>query len=99
MGVYVKDMQMPSGCGSCDFANFFSDGEPYCRRLMKRVKASSRLPDCPLHDVPSPHGKLIDVNEACEKYPVDADPRNGYLLYKLNDELSTIIPAEEEAKT
>ena len=52
MSVFVKDMQMPSGCGSCDFANFFSDGEPYCRRLMKRVKASSRLPDCPISAVP-----------------------------------------------
>lgn len=41
-----------------------------------------------------PHGKLIDVDEAGRRFPVEADPRNGYMLYKLNNELSTIIEAE-----
>lgn len=51
MSVIVKDMKMPTGCGSCDFANYFSDGEPYCRRLMRRiVQASKRLDECPLED-------------------------------------------------
>ena len=61
MGVYIKGMEMPSGCASCDFANYLRDGEPYCRRLMRRVPAARRLPDCPLVPVP-PHGRLIDAD-------------------------------------
>lgn len=51
MSVIVKDMNMPTGCGSCDFANYFSDGDPYCRRMMRRiVRPTARLDDCPLED-------------------------------------------------
>lgn len=56
MAVIVKDMEMPTGCGSCDFANYFTDGEPYCRRTMKRVKrASARLNECPLEEEEEKH--------------------------------------------
>ncbi len=47
MSVFVKDMDMPTGCLSCDFCNPFVD-EPYCRRLMKRAPKATRLEDCPL---------------------------------------------------
>lgn len=51
MSVIVKGMNMPTGCGSCDFANYFSDGEPYCRRLMHRItRHGERLDGCPLED-------------------------------------------------
>ena len=66
MGVYIKDMEMPSGCASCDFANYLRDGEPYCRRLMRRVPAARRLPDCPIGPVP-PHGRLGDLDELKER--------------------------------
>lgn len=47
MSVLFKDMDMPTGCLSCDFCNPFVD-EPYCRRLMKQAPKATRLEDCPL---------------------------------------------------
>lgn len=53
MSVGVKGMDMPTGCGSCPFARYLSDKAPYCARLMQVIKfASSRLPECPLFDLP-----------------------------------------------
>ena len=65
MSVIVRNMQMPTGCGSCDFANYFSDGEPYCRRLMRHVTATKRLDDCPLSPL-TPLEKALE-----EKGPVN----------------------------
>lgn len=49
MSVIVRDMNMPTGCGSCDFANYFSDGVPYCRRLMRAIlRPAQRLDGCPI---------------------------------------------------
>jgi len=55
MSVIVKDMHMPTGCGSCDFAYYFDDEEthPYCRRLMRTIqRPSQRFEDCPLSPAP-----------------------------------------------
>lgn len=94
-GIYIHDMKMPTGCASCDFANYFSDGEPYCRRLMRRVvKHDARLDNCPLVAVPD-HGRLIDADAATIICKTDAG------IYDLTDTpeflsyLPTIIPADK----
>ena len=96
MGVYIKDMEMPSGCASCDFANYLRDGEPYCRRLMRRVPAARRLPDCPLGPVP-PHGRLIDADELLQSHSVSDGIYypDAYIPATAIKAAPTIIPAEE----
>lgn len=100
MGVYIKDMEMPSGCASCDFANYLRDGEPYCRRLMRRVPAARRLPDCPIVPVP-PHGRLGDLDELVRQFPYlnNFDSGNVTMTMKaIRNRLytaPTVIPAEE----
>lgn len=83
MGLYIPGMEMPKdGAVSlivCSSGNVYTDG---------LIPVGEAIP------VP-PHGRLIDADEACRRFSVDADPRNGYMLYKLNNELSAIIPAEE----
>ena len=82
MGVYVKGMEMPTGCISCDFCNPFVE-EPYCRRLMKRVPKVTRLDNCPLIEVPEPERapyKLLD--DDLSNSPV---PRNDGLYNVLNE--------------
>ena len=69
MSVYVKDMDMPSGCLSCDFCNPFTD-EPYCQRLMKTTPKGNRLKDCPI--VPeAPAQRWIPVSERLPEPNVD----------------------------
>ena len=94
MSVLIRGMKMPESChecvagygGFCFVASAESDG--IC-------PDHGRPDDCPLIELPTEHGRLIDVDEASRRFPAEADPRNGYMLYKLNNELSTIIEAEE----
>jgi hypothetical protein len=58
--VLIKGMDMPKGCGECPL---FDDE---CFSLYKCCRASSwgsdtaRASDCPLVEIPTPHGDLID---------------------------------------
>ena len=76
MSVLIKGMKMPKNCEDCRFEDFGG--------CMFRVKRS----DCPLVEVPTPHGRLIDADElllrsvsGTEIYHISAAP--------------TIIEAEE----
>lgn len=95
MGVYIKGMEMPSGCLSCDFCNPFTD-EPYCRRLMRKTPKVTRLEDCPLVTVP-PHGRLIDAQEQMRLMrSYEYDTYDDYSrAFDMLDNAPTIIEAED----
>ena len=116
MAVLIKGMEMPKSCERC----FIKPG--YCPAIIKRMKsdvpgytwipANYRHEDCPLIEVPEPHGRLIDADAldiyqradaAHAEYQEDED--NFYLegiadgLCEAAKQLSvarTIIPANEE---
>lgn len=70
MSVLVKGMEIPKSCGECpldydsiacratnkEFPNRSSDDgfDAYC---------NTRMPDCPLVEVPTTHGRLIDADK------------------------------------
>lgn len=67
MSVLVKGMDMPISCAKCPLS--ISE----CSAVMERVKTSEpkiiewipwsyRHEDCPLVEVPTPHGRLIDAD-------------------------------------
>lgn len=66
MGVYIKGMKMPKCCDSCDFYDIILGEKPFCDLTEKNVCAGGfnprkeRMIDCPLVDVKTPHGRLID---------------------------------------
>lgn len=107
MAILVKGMEMPTGCISCDFCNPFVE-EPYCRRLMKRVPKVTRLDNCPLIEVPEPHGRLIDASEKIKVQMYDEEHEDWFsekmtiddLLGKgwIDAEAPTIIPASGEGE-
>ena len=81
--VIVKGMDMPTECEYCGFCRFYRDnGSVWCnarnRVLMMHweepdwVHLDVRKPDwCPLAEVKTPHGELIDRNvlwDAMSKY-------------------------------
>ena len=88
MSVVVKGMKMPQDCFECDFFNPFV-GEPYCRRLLKRCPTTGRLEDCPLGEVPTPHGRLIDADETLHTFS-ELEP------YRKAFEAIALLEAEEE---
>ncbi len=52
MSVILKGMEMPERCGSC----FLRVGG--CKQ---RIYMEQRPKDCPLVEIPTPHGRLIDA--------------------------------------
>ena len=61
MSVLIKGMEMPKDCTSCPF-----DDQDYyrCNAIMRENYNRKGRPDyCPLVEVPTPHGDLIDRDE------------------------------------
>lgn len=60
--MYIKDMKMPDMCGHCRFTTAF-DCEVTCNPI---VDHKVRNADCPLIEIPEPHGDLIDRKSLME---------------------------------
>lgn len=96
MGVYVTDMEMPTDCRECPMCTYYTHiGRTMCR-VTNEVLADDyaiipfkgRSAMCPLIDVATPHGALID-----EDTLVDTET-----LYPVNlkgCEYQVVIPQEE----
>ena len=111
MGIYIKGMKMPKVCltkdgyaGSCPMERIwcaqryapsgYTMGKMYADMIEK-------VPDwCPLVELPAPHGRLIDADNAI----IDADER-GYDFWVSDTDIdcaqeflreqATVIEAEE----
>lgn len=109
MGVYIKGMEMPTSCSVCDIkVRCFEDVKNIEWLTYHPAFYEERLTDCPLIEVPTPHGRLIDANALQDK-PV---PLNGWFdeirgvfchypptyMQAIDDivHAPTIIPAEED---
>lgn len=73
MSLLIEGMDMPKDCASCDLSYYrdgYNGGYGYspsgwmCRRLNHIIKEGeeTRPSDCPLVEVPTPHGRLIDAD-------------------------------------
>lgn len=106
MGVYIKDMNMPTSCNDC----------PMCYDMMQcsiadpiinffKVKkefdfCAERHPKCPLVPVP-PHGRLIDADTLTVKHGWldNFDNTHTHIQFVYANEINytpTIIESEEE---
>lgn len=93
-GIYIKGMEMPTGCGKCPCSVYGAcDAVSPRKTLDKKHRWSSteRMPWCPLVEVPA-HGRLIDGDELS-----DGCDEPYWCRWKSEiDEAPTIIPADEE---
>ena len=101
MGVYIKGMKMPKNCLKCEIRSYDANaGEEYCP-FSQIVCLSIGIQDnCPLVEVPEPHGRLIDAEKLKNEYPHDTDwdypvNTNCYVCESI-DNASTVIEAEGE---
>jgi len=83
MGVYIPNMEKPRVCGLCPSYHLVNkpipwDGPieydpndyvvPYCVILEKDIDNIRAVrDDCPLIEIPTPHGRLIDENDVKAK--------------------------------
>ena len=81
MSILIRGMEMPKNCDVC----FMRDACEYSMPLGKR------LTDCPLVEVPTPHGRLIDADALVRDNGIKEIPE----YYEVVCNAPTIIPAEE----
>ena len=112
MGVLIKDMDMPENCDKCRFCvNGFTDEAPMYECGVQSYDNVSVLvesdgkpfdfrPDwCPLVEIPTPHGRLIDADELKSKFrhgngDDDADSAWISTIRRFITQADTIIEAE-----
>ena len=112
MSLLIKGMDMPIDCASCDLSYYcdgYNGGYGYspsgwrCRRLNHIIKdgEETRPLDCPLSEIPTPHGRLIDADaltKALEKrWNVDDDQDfANKSVWRELENAPTIVEAEGE---
>lgn len=96
MGVYLKYMKMPKSCWDCPLR------PPICSLwgdLGYGESKQKRHEDCPLVEVPVPHGRLADCDavEECLKEVTDGETKD-YAMMLLDWAVSkrTVIEREDE---
>ena len=70
MSVFINSkVQLPSSCEKCPF-NYADMSVGVCTAADKtidtRTHGRKRHPDCPLTELPTPHGRLIDADKFLE---------------------------------
>lgn len=95
MSILIKGMKMPKSCDSCDLIQFDDEElEAHCP-LSPYYRWRGTPPDykpegCPLVEVPTPHGRLIDADEYGANYIINYDKSP----LKVLEITPTIIEAE-----
>lgn len=64
MGIYINGMEMPKGCYECPLM----DGEYGNCKVGATGLYDPYMDDCPLTEVPEPHGRLIDGDKVVKDY-------------------------------
>lgn len=82
MSVLVKGWTIPKGCADCP---------TWCKLYLQRREF--RHPDCPLIEVPTPHGDLVDRTELLAEYDRQhKGPAGG--ARRIMEQATTVIKAE-----
>lgn len=103
MSVLIKGMEMPETCSDCEWSYYVGNGRAMCRRVSKTDKTDimtkRRADFCPLTEINTPHGRLIDIKSVEEGKFVEIS--NGFqrwwngALESVIDNAPTVIEAEE----
>lgn len=104
MSVLIRGMEMPERCGVCPC--FHANSPIYCQAVPavmgKRIVSPYGLPRpdwCPLVELPSKHGRLVDADLAMEK--LAANKKEAYTKHDVWLKFSTygaptVLEAEGE---
>lgn len=109
MIVISRNMKMPSGCNKCDLVGTFVESTTfYCPFCINDTCWDEfegipeyRLEDCPLIEIKTPHGRLIDADRLLRDNADFADrdfihPSSEVTLRELIDDAPTVIKEEWE---
>jgi len=98
MSVIIKNVEVPQYCGACHVG--------FCKQIGCELYigfddyATSRHPDCPISNIPTPHGRLIDADALADNWyyasaALQQDDVRKVVCLDDIDSAPTIIEAEE----
>ena len=103
MSILIKGMEMPKCCDDCWALDEYGD-YPRCRITEEqrgynfRIR-EQRMEHCPLIEVPTPHGRLIDADALKVERPIMDGSITVGVSYAITrkeiDEAPTVIEAEK----
>ena len=90
MSVLIKGMEMPALCQECDL---YIEGACYVKgyRDYRSIMDMSKPDDCPLIEVPTPHGRLIDADAFDERVRVAGGMSEEELTEDFKDGVQTVL--------
>lgn len=101
MAIYIKGMEMPKVCYECKMLDDHYD-YPCCiitgeQRGYNFRTRERRMDNCPLTEIPEPHGRLIDADKAIEDYANYgiSHPYDAFDLKDIMDDSPTVIEGSE----
>lgn len=102
MSVLVKEMNKPKTCGLCKFClddSRIANG--YCMYFHRSVNMMELDKNCPLVEVPTPHGRLVEFIDVIATVNEDDGTEevcfgDVFKAYYEMKEAPTVIEAEEE---
>ena len=93
MSVLIKGMEMPKKCEQCWFFGTDSARVGYCYLLKVELPLPDGVPqDCPLVEVPTPHGRLIDADDLRLLYDFNGYKPTGDMTEEEFDRLMCRLP-------
>lgn len=98
MGVYIKGMEMPKNCMECDIKAEDDDGYhcPFTKVTALNIGIQN---NCPLVEVPEPHGRLADIEDvkkAIFDYHGEDEQKVRTMINAILSSVPTVIEAEGE---
>lgn len=101
MSILIKGIKMPKGCRDCKLLHCWDDERYKCPFLpylqwveFEDVPSYIASEDCPIVEVPEPHGRLIDADALSKKaYHRQTLTTVADMLNDIND-APTVIEAE-----
>lgn len=109
MSVLIKGMEMPKDCRECRLKYYsFSAGDTWCEvnyailaKSFKAIEFDGKPDSCPLVEVPTPHGALIDAdaliaNHFSNEHRIALSYANKVWMRKIITDEPTVIEAEEK---
>lgn len=108
MSILIKGMEMPKDCSECQFSDVFAyppdyDDEWICELTylsMNWEDAQMRHSNCPLVELPTPHGRLIDADAllASENQHYEYRSDSFFVETRTIELAPTIIPADKDGE-
>lgn len=89
MSVIVKGMEMPKNCWECSLSDIDDDYGRCCLYSGIACLTIGRQDNCPLVEIPTPHGRLIDADKL-----VRDTIYNTYITETILSIAPTVIEAE-----